>query len=276
MAKTSCSGAGELRLPQQASPRSCGGDTARRTPGLTHNSNVITSSAHNLTLDDLAARLRGLGPLEEQQGYCYVIRTVRLQNGTLVQTASAPNFDGGYITLCTCKHSMRATMPVEAWEAGVWVAGMNRWDIESRKRQGLVYMMRIGEAYNSHFELVRSFNQSGRAITVELKTSTTNPRGDVMLPRSNSLAPNTYRLSSSYQIPMLGHAHRKDVNDSGWTDDITYESDDGVPAALLVGDPAYSFTWSKQLIRNKRPGSLRPYRRWDLGMLLSNLEDFPS
>jgi hypothetical protein len=198
---------------------------------------------------------------------------VRLINGVLVQTASAPNFDGGYITLCTCKHSMRATMPVDAWLRGVWIAGMNKWDVESGKQQGLVYLMRVGEAYGSHFELVQAFQGSSRTVTVEIKAATTNSRGDVMIPKSAQLAPDEHRSMSGYISPMVGHAHRNEQNDTHWANDIEYVSKKGKSATLLVGDPAFSFTWSKQMIRNKKPGSLRPYRRWDLGTLLSNLED---
>lgn len=238
--------------------------------------NTITSTSHNLSLDDLAARLGRVGPLENQKSFCYVVRTVRLINGVLVQTASAPNFDGGHITLNTCKHSMRATMPVEAWTQGVWIAGMSSWDLESKKQQSLVYLMRVGEAYGSHFELVQALRGSGRTVTVEAKAATTNRRGDIFLPSSFDLSREQYRSVPSYLPPMVGHAHRGEVCDTDWEDDIAYESKDGKPAALLVGDPDFSFTWSKQLIRHKQPGSLRPYRNGDVGMLLSNLEDFPA
>jgi len=68
-------------------------------------------------------------------------------NGEYVQTGSAPNFQGGLITLCTCKHSMRATLTPRAMASvGVWVAGLTSWDPSIRgKQQSLVYFMRVGE-----------------------------------------------------------------------------------------------------------------------------------
>jgi hypothetical protein len=255
-------------LPPAPRKKACG--SVRTVAGL----NTIASAAHNLTLDELATRLRGIGPLEDQKSFCYVVRTVRLINGVLVQTASAPNFDGGYITLSTCKHSMRATMPTEAWLRGVWIASMSSWDLESSKQQSLVYLMRVGESYGSHFELVQSLKDSGRTVTLKAKASTTNRRGDVMIPASAELSPGEYRSVPAYVPPMVGHAHREDACKTDWEDDIAYVSRGGTPAALLVGDPDFSFTWSKQMIRNARPGALRPYRVGDLGALLSNLEDF--
>jgi len=59
----------------------------------------------NKTLDDLKKILK------EEDGlvYGYVLTTVKGDgSGGFVQTGSAPNFQGGLITLCTCKHWMRA------------------------------------------------------------------------------------------------------------------------------------------------------------------------
>lgn len=238
--------------------------------------NLIASAAHDLTLDDLSLRLAGLGPLEDQPGFCYVVRTVRLRAGTLVQPGSAPNFSGGYITLNTCKHSMRVTLPVEQWEAGVWVAGMSSWNVETKKQQSLVYLMRVGEAYGSQFELVQGLNSSGRTVTVQAKNSTRQPLGDIIMANRPYLPPTDRHDPANYLPPMIDHAHRHHATDTQWEQDVNYISDSGQPAALLVGDPRYSFTWSRQLIRNKKPGSLRPYRGWDLGTLMENLENFPA
>lgn len=236
--------------------------------------NLIASAAHNPSLDELAERLRVFGPLERQMCYSYVVRTVLLIGGEMVQTASAPNFDGGIITLCTCKRSMRTLWPAETWRDGIWVAGMSSSGIAFRKQQSLVYLMRVREAYSSHFELFQALQDSGRSAVISLKAATMNRRGDLMIPRSSQLPPSEHLLVSGYVPPMVGHSHRDSINETEWEKDVTYVSDKGVPAALLVGDPAFSFTWSKQMIRNTKPGALRPWRDWDLGTLMSNLEDF--
>lgn len=287
MARSSCSTSRISRPPQPQSARSCdatssaqknclpaGHGPAFERPIL-EGQNLITSAAHNLSLNELAVRLRVLGPLERQKCNTYVVKTVRPVKGEMVQMASAPNFDGGFITLNTCKHSMRTLLPAEAWQEGVWIAGMNSWDVHYGKQQGLVYLMRVGEAYNSHFELIQAFEESGRSATVDVKAATTNRRGDIMIPRSAQLPPAEHRAVSGYLPPMVGHAHRAKADHTYWEDDINHVSKKGVPASLLVGDPAFSFTWSKQMVRNQNPGNLRPWRDWDLGTLLSYLEDFP-
>jgi hypothetical protein len=43
--------------------------------------------------------------------------SLRLFDGQYSQTASAPNFQGGVITLCTCKHWMRTFKPAK-WRLG--------------------------------------------------------------------------------------------------------------------------------------------------------------
>lgn len=271
MTQPSCSVSSALPVARRLS------ETAICRPRVAEvDSNTITSAAHNLSLDQLSLRLAGLGPLEDQAGYCYVVRTVRLQNGVLVQTGSAPNFSGGYITLNTCKHSMRVMLPAEQWKAGVWVAGMSSWNIEMGKQQSLVYLMRVAEGYDSQFELVQGLASSGRMVTVEAKNSTRQPLGDILMPARPYLPSTDRHAPANYLPPMIEHAHRHHATDTQWEQDVNYISDAGQPAVLLVGDPRYSFTWSRRLIRNTKPGSLRPYRLWDLGTLLDNLEDFPA
>lgn len=51
------------------------------------------------------------GELRARAIYVYVITTVGNKGGQFVQMGSAPNFQGGCITLCTCKHKDRAYPP---------------------------------------------------------------------------------------------------------------------------------------------------------------------
>src|SRR6266550_5942511 len=67
--------------------------------------------------------------LREQPVYAYIVTTIKTTpDFQLCQTGSGPNFDGGRITLCTCKHKDRATFdPLkdqpDPWK-NVWVAGL--------------------------------------------------------------------------------------------------------------------------------------------------------
>ena len=71
--------------------------------------------------------------------YSYVVATVKNRGGQFAQTGSAPNFQGGMITLRTCKHLMRTFLTHDDWK-GVWIAGFTG----VRAGQGgnaLVYLM---------------------------------------------------------------------------------------------------------------------------------------
>jgi hypothetical protein len=286
MPRTSCSTSRISRPPEpqivrpceatsfaRASSPSVGQGPALEKPVL-EGRNLIASAAHNLSRDELAERLRVFGPLERQMCYSYVVRTVLLIGGEMVQTASAPNFDAGIITLCTCKHSMRTLWPAETWRDDIWVAGMSSSGIAFRNQQSLVYLMRVREAYSSHFELFQALQDSGRSAAIGLKAATMNRRGDLMIPRSSQLPPSEHLSVSGYVPPMVSHKHRGSISDTEWEKDVTRVPRMRAPAALLVGDPAFSFTWSKQMIRNTESGALRPWRDWDLGTLMSYLEDF--
>src|SRR5712691_3567326 len=72
------------------------------------------------SLPALKRRLRSAS----EKVHSYVVRTVGYDRTEKVfgQTGSAPNFQGGYITLCTCKHQMRATQDCHEWR-DTWIAG---------------------------------------------------------------------------------------------------------------------------------------------------------
>lgn len=72
-----------------------------------------SSKLRGLSLPNLKRRLRST----TGDVHSYVVRSVKLNRATkhFAQKGSAPNFQAGYITLCTCKHQMRATQPAESW-----------------------------------------------------------------------------------------------------------------------------------------------------------------
>jgi len=235
--------------------------------------NVITSAAHNLDLEALCARLGRFGPLEKQPCYTYVVETLRLdEDGNVKQTASAPNFCGGFITLLTCKHSTRTVLSPSQWRDGVWVAGMTGSGAKFGHRQSLAFLMRVGEAYASQFDLAQALRASGRSTTLDAKNASRHVNGDVLIPRHEQLT-HTQRVSPDfYHPPILPHAHRTSHDDTYWHKDVDYVARGGSRPAYLVGDPANSFTWSRQMIFNARPGNLRPHRAWPLGQLVDYLK----
>lgn len=73
-----------------------------------------------------------------------------LDGDNLIQTGTGPNFQGGYITLCTCKHRMRASLPRKEWE-GKWVADLT--SVKCGGKHWLFYLAKVKEAYESQSEL---------------------------------------------------------------------------------------------------------------------------
>lgn len=230
-----------------------------------------TSVAVDLPIDQLRERIAQAGSPDEDV-YAYVVRSVRPANGEYVQTGSAPNFQGALITLCTCKHSMRATLSPEQWQQGVWVAGLTSWDKAFGKQQSLVYLMRVGEAYASQAELVQELHRSGRSAVVEAKDSTQHRLGDLMIPATDTVAGTDRYLPAAYVPPMVGHSHRRRAEDRGWEDDVNYVGAGGAQSAMLAGDLNFSFMWTRPIVRRRRPGPTRPYRKWTLTSLLDDLE----
>jgi hypothetical protein len=231
-------------------------------------------AAKNLDVESLRHRIAAIGSTDVPV-YGYVVRSVRPKNGEYVQRGSGPNFNGGLITLCTCKHSMRASLTPEQWQGGVWIAGLTSWDKEFNKQQSLVYLMRVGEAYASQVELFQEFNRSGRAAVIESKNSTKRPLGDLMIPARETVTGADRFSPDAYHIPMLGHAHRENESDIGWRDDIDYLGVGGRQAAMLVGDADFSFMWTQPIVRRRNPSHTRPYRIWTLTSFLDDLEAVP-
>jgi hypothetical protein len=229
------------------------------------------SLSENLSTSALRRRIAQVGSTDEEV-YAYVVRSVRPVNGEYEQRGSAPNFQGGLITLCTCKHSMRATLTSEQWQRGVWVAGLTSWDQAFEKQQSLVYLMRVGEAFNSQAELVQELRESGRSQVIDAKASTRHPLGDLMIPGTDRMSDSDKHSPAAYLPPMLKHAHRRTADDCGWENDVNYIGAGGRQSVMLVGDPQYSFIWTKPVVRRRAPAATRPYRRWTMTSLLDELE----
>lgn len=201
--------------------------------------------------------------------YCYVVATVRNDNDHFCQTGSAPNFQGDLITLCTCKHHMRTFRRLDEW-LGKWIAGFTGVEA-GRGTNELVYLMRIGCAFDSHRDLWYSSGLT--SATREAKAADKNQLGDVYRPLSATV-PRFRPLS--YIEPTEGHAHRQAncgacSGGGTWRKDVNYRSRSGRRPALLVGDPKLSFLWDKPMVG--LPFRLhRGQKKVGLGYLLDRLE----
>jgi Nucleotide modification associated domain 2 len=202
-------------------------------------------SVQNLNSKDLRERLE---QFKEEQVYAYVIDTLRLVDGQYRQTASGPNFQGGVITLCTCKHRMRTFKSAKDWKNDVWIAGFT--GLTHTGGQNLVYLMRIGKAFDDFRAL---WNDSTLARQVrEIKSATHNPFGDFYEPFSGDTTDRL--LPEAYCTPCANHAHiRKD----GWHDDVDTEyykkrTPTKNPCALLIGDRENSYIWQSPKFKSGR------------------------
>jgi hypothetical protein len=196
----------------------------------------------------------------------YVVDTVRMLGGLYQQRGSAPNFDGGLGTLCTCKHQMRSRYSAESWASGVWVlglTGMSRWRYGE---QTFYYLMRIGEAYESQSELVSAFERQGRKHVLAAKDSRTSELGDIFLPNKPLGGAQRYN-PQNYHRPMEEHAHSQRDDPLHWHNDIFYGKSGGRQPPVLVGDPDLTFVWTRPLVKRRSPVAIRDYENWTLARL---------
>lgn len=193
--------------------------------------------------------------------YCYIIATVKNQDGYFVQTGSGPNFQGGLISLCTCKHRMRTFLDAEAW-AGKWIAGFTGVKA-GNGRNALVYLMQVSQAYQSHLALWSADAMPTKAKLA--KAAHSNEFGDVYQPQSSRGNPFDPR---EYVRPHPDHGH---LSNDCWHKDIDYRGCSGRPAALLVGHPKHSFLWDHPMILY-RDRLYRGAKKFALGDLMHRLE----
>ena len=209
-----------------------------------------------LPLPLLKARI---GQLEDR-AYSYVVRTVKLDHETTIfeQHGSAPNFQGGVLTLCTCKHQMRASQASDDWR-GVWLAGVTSRTIHEG-RHWLFYLAKIETAYESHADLWTELQASSR----NAKVAHVHFLGDVFKPKPPIPTADSRFSPNRYVSPHL-HAHRwrdEEGWHNGWHNDINYHLAQkyGHPP-LLIADPKRTFIWNEPMIHFAED-HCRNYLKW--------------
>lgn len=180
-------------------------------------------------------------PLEWNRNpvFAYVLTTVAVDGvGRFLQKGSAPNFQGGLISLCTCMHYHRTWW--SSWR-DVWVAGF--CGMNQKGGNQLFYLMQVGGEYDNHAELWHSLE----ANTRDAKSARRSRFGDVYEPNGATAAtahePNhyfpPYDNGPGDQHVHLAHDH--------WKQDICfrYPANDAKQPRLLIGDPERSLLWRK-------------------------------
>ena len=190
----------------------------------------------NLTLPKLTRSCRSA----DGDVYSYVMASVTLIRDRFKQRGNAPNWQGGIVTWCTCKHKMRTFMDTRGWP-GTWVAGF------TGKPEGanwLVYLMRVGWAFESHAELWEWLDPDVREKKAADRQG--NLIGDLYRPRVYLSGDERFE-PSNYFTPCRNHVHVRD-KPKEWHRDIDCLYGSKRPA-LLVGDPAQSYLWDTPRIR---------------------------
>ncbi|WIG61408.1 MAG: hypothetical protein OJF49_004156 [Ktedonobacterales bacterium] len=173
--------------------------------------------------------------------YCYIVRTVMYRDGRFVQTGSGPNFQGGLITLCSCKHQMRTSKDPDAWN-GVWIAGIAGAGTGAYGRDHLFYLMRVGHAFESQRNLWQWLTEHAPEAA-QAKRADRHQLGDVYRPQPSCKDPYD---PDKYVAPCSHHVH---LQHDWYRKDIDYVGFRHRRPALLVGDPDYSFLWSEPRVR---------------------------
>jgi hypothetical protein len=162
---------------------------------------------------------------------------MRSRNGEFFQIGCGPNFQGGLITLCTCKHRMRTFKNPKQWK-GLWIAGFTGRSA-GEDANYLVYLMQVEHAFGSHRDLW--FSRQIPAAAKRAKATHRDRFGDIYEPRARDI---DEWDKHEYIPPCPDHCHA-----GHWTNDVGYRGVGGRHAALLVGDPRKSFLWNRPVIR---------------------------
>lgn len=176
--------------------------------------------------------------------YSYIVRSVKFNRETtrFEQHGSGPNFQGGCLTLCTCKHRMRASRSADSW-SGSWIIGVTSRTIHDGKHW-LCFLAKIQSAYESHSDLWNDLD----ANTRNAKAAHKHYLGDVYRPKRPRLQGDV-RFSSDHYVEPSYHTHHNPKNPMGWKNDIEYRKASRFGyASLLVADPSHTFVWDKPLI----------------------------
>lgn len=210
----------------------------RSRPGV----NVPPNSSYRapVTLAGLASQIPSA--LQHMPVYSYIVTTIKTTSGGhLVQTGSAPNFDGGRITLCTCKHKDRATMWLSAdkhdpWK-DVWVAGFT--SASGDPSRAFAYLMLVEQSFLSQWALWQGLRSD--PVCRLAKSACRSILGDLYEPRRGA-AENPHD-PRQFHPPISGHVHASGRWPNSWHSDIERWKWKK-PHRLLLGSREHSFRWT--------------------------------
>jgi hypothetical protein len=206
--------------------------------------------------------------------YTYVVTSIATTaDYQLIQKGSAPNFAGGRITLCTCKHKDRATFHPSTdqhhpWK-NVWVAGLTS-KTENPPRS-LAYLMFVTRSFLSHREIWRALPDDCR----QAKSASHSTIGDLFKPKACATI-DPYD-PANYFSPVPGHVHSDRRHPNQWHQDVMCWGKRSRPHHLLLGQAAQSYQWTnvKIILKLNGMGISAHHRKYDsLKDFIANLQEF--
>ena len=152
------------------------------------------------------------------------------ETGEILQTRSGPNWQGGALTLTTCKQFMRSWRAPSDW-VGVWFCGL----IPGVRK--VLYIAQVRDAFDSNYALGAYVDQLD--LGFEEKSAENCPCGDLYRPKS--LLPGAQRWQvESLHPPMPHHTRMRENYPDGtpkWWKDIRYRGSGGrYPATFLFSN----------------------------------------
>jgi hypothetical protein len=130
---------------------------------------VWLNDVNQMTLD-----LQNAG---DEELYLYTQHEIFCESAVIKQTRTTPNWEGGVVTFCNCKHLMR-TYTKETWR-GIWIAGLCPRDCVNNT---FLFVGRIEHSFDGNYTLGQWLAKNHPAAR-RAKLAHKNPRGDVYDPQ---------------------------------------------------------------------------------------------
>ena len=196
--------------------------------------------------------LASLRNLKSRPVFVYVVTSLKIKDKCFIQTGCGPNFQGGRITLCTCKHKDRASPPptkydenpdTEPWN-GVWVAGI--CSARQLRPRSLFFLMQVEEVFENNADAWKTLEKTlGKAV--QAKSTHRSRFGDIYEPKSKKGCENPWD-QTNYEDSIANHVHKAPTARYKDVEKIYHPNKH---PKLLCGDPKHSYLWSTPKIRLK-------------------------
>lgn len=159
----------------------------------------------------------------------FPLHQIYLEDGIFKQTRSGPNWQGGVLTLSTCKHYMRTSQT--QWR-GSWLAAFT--PKVGCGENYLIMLARVADVFDSNYELGQYMNRHHRNAWLK-KIAPQSNLGDIYMPKTQPLTERTKYNHKKFYTP-VGHVRMEMDKKWGvpkWQKDIDYEMNGKRPKCFI-------------------------------------------